>query len=86
MTKIFGGLNKKKASRDKIPTMSTWHEDQLYIKTTLEELKSLSKDILARQQEHDKELDRVKWKSGFLSLVGGVLGGFGVKLNEWFHP
>lgn len=84
--KIYGEKNGIGRRYDKIPTMSTWHEDQLYIKKTLEDVKALSEAILARQHKQDIENERQKWKHGFLSVLGGVLGSFSVKLNEWFHP
>jgi len=78
------------------PTVSQWREHQLFVVTTLTDLKEDFKEFRAEVRDdiaeikllvhaQDKEIERLKMKSGFYGVMGGVLSGFSVKLAEWFH-
>ena len=64
--------------------MTKWGHHQLLVLSKLQDLGETTKAILAKQHEHDKEIDRLKIKSGFFGIIGGVLTAIGIKFGEQF--
>lgn len=68
-----------KKSKEERVSMSS--EVVSFFKESLAEIKADLKDIKKTQVEHDKELERQKWKHGFLGLLGGALSHIGMKIS-----
>lgn len=57
---------------------------QLIIKS-IDEVRADTKAILQKLHDQDKEIDRLKYKSGFWGILGGALSVFGVKIGSLFN-
>ena len=64
-------------------TVGEWKEYQLLVLSRLDELKESVDGLCKKQHEHDKEIDRLKLKSGIWGLIGGFLSGVSIKLTSW---
>jgi hypothetical protein len=78
------------------PTVSQWRDHQLFVTETLTDLKDDFKSLRQEFREdiaevkqllhaQDKEIERLKLKSGIYGLMGGVVTGISVKLVEMLH-
>jgi CCR4-NOT transcriptional regulation complex NOT5 subunit len=56
----------------------------VYFRECLAEIKADLKDIKKQQHEHDKEIERQKWRHGFFGIVGGAISSFGMKFTGLF--
>lgn len=59
--------------------MSDWDRHQLLVLSSLDRLEQKLEAIYIRQHLHDKEIDRLKLRSGLLGLIAGALSGIGIK-------
>lgn len=64
--------------------MDEWRDHRLLVLSKLDRIESLAERLLDKQQEHDREIERLKIRHGLLGFLGGVLGAFGVKFGSGF--
>lgn len=61
-----------------------YRDYHLLILSTLDDLKADTKEILGKQHEQDKEIERLKMKSGMLGILGGIITIIGLKFSSMF--